>query len=169
MSVYRLSNELARRGHSVDVIHCIDAYHSLESSIPHLNYFNHPNVLVHSLKSGAGLLSPLLTQQTGYPLFKVRKIRKIIENGGFDVIHFHNISLVGGPGLLKYGNAVKLYTLHEFGTTTHQGNLQIQFIQTLSRDHQPPKGNVHSHHIFKSPLCGHKESTCTATDFQNAI
>ena len=32
---------------------------------------------------------------------------------GFDVIHFHNISLVGGPGILAYGDGVKLYTAHE--------------------------------------------------------
>ena len=32
----------------------------------------------------------------------------------FDVVHFHNISLVGGPGVLAFGGpAVKLATLHE--------------------------------------------------------
>jgi glycosyltransferase involved in cell wall biosynthesis len=33
---------------------------------------------------------------------------------GFDVIHYHNISLVGGPGILKYGEGIKLYTMHEY-------------------------------------------------------
>jgi glycosyltransferase involved in cell wall biosynthesis len=32
----------------------------------------------------------------------------------FDVIHYHNISLVGGPQILQYGQGVKLYTLHEY-------------------------------------------------------
>ena len=31
----------------------------------------------------------------------------------FDVVHFHNVSLVGGPGVLRYGDGVKLYTTHE--------------------------------------------------------
>ena len=31
----------------------------------------------------------------------------------FDVTHFHNVSLVGGPGVLAYGGGVKLYTTHE--------------------------------------------------------
>jgi glycosyltransferase involved in cell wall biosynthesis len=29
------------------------------------------------------------------------------------VIHFHNVSLVGGPGVLRYGRGLKLYTMHE--------------------------------------------------------
>ena len=32
--VHRLSNELARRGHHVEVIHCIDAYHLLARQEP---------------------------------------------------------------------------------------------------------------------------------------
>lgn len=43
-----------------------------------------------------GILSPLATQQTGFPLFKAASIRKILKKP-FDVIHYHNISLVGGP------------------------------------------------------------------------
>lgn len=114
MFVYRLSNGLARRGHHVEVIHCRDAYYSLNSAEPSEPFSNHPNVKVHSLKSRAGLLSPLLTQQTGYPLFKGKKIKRIIEQGKFDVMHFHNISLIGGPKILEYGDAIKLYTLHEY-------------------------------------------------------
>jgi glycosyltransferase involved in cell wall biosynthesis len=35
-------------------------------------------------------------------------------NGPFDVVNFHNISLVGGPGILKLSRAtVTLYTVHE--------------------------------------------------------
>ena len=57
-------------------------------------------------------LSCLLTQQLGRPLVHGRRIRKILARG-FDVIHFHNISLVGGPGILSYGAGIKLYTAHE--------------------------------------------------------
>src|SRR5215813_644896 len=31
-----------------------------------------------------------------------------------EVIHYHNISLVGGPKILQYGHGIKLYTLHEY-------------------------------------------------------
>ena len=43
-----------------------------------------------------------------------RRIRKILTSNRYDVIHFHNVSLVGGPGVLRYGKAVKLYTAHEY-------------------------------------------------------
>ena len=89
--IYRLSNELARRGHHVDVIHCADAYLVLQPSGPRSEYPNHPNVEVHRLKSRAGFLSPLLTQQTGVPLLKRRKIKGLLTENAYDVIHYHNM------------------------------------------------------------------------------
>jgi glycosyltransferase involved in cell wall biosynthesis len=41
------------------------------------------------------------------------RIDALLGGGEFDVINFHNVSLVGGPGLLRRGNAVKLYMAHE--------------------------------------------------------
>lgn len=111
--VWLLSNELARRGHSVTVIHCLDSYAALAGDSPHARYENHPNVEVHGLKSAAGVFSPLATQQTGLPLFKSGKLEQILAPG-FDVTHFHNISLIGGPGILSYGSGVKLYSIHEY-------------------------------------------------------
>jgi len=111
--VRQLSNELAKRGHHVDVIHCIDAYRLLAHQEPTKTYDDHPNVTVHGLRSRLGFLSPLATQQTGYPFFKSASIRRILEKG-FDVIHYHNISLIGGPKILEYGQGIKLYTMHEY-------------------------------------------------------
>lgn len=59
------------------------------------------------------VFSPLAAQQIGAPLFKSSRIRKILGQG-FDVIHYHNASLVGGPKLLEYGQGIKLYTMHEY-------------------------------------------------------
>jgi len=111
--VHRLSNELARRGHHVDVIHCVDAYRLLAGREPRGGYDDHPNVTVHGLKSRFGFLSPLATHQTGAPFFKLTHVQKILDKG-FDVIHYHNISLVGGPKIMEYGKAIKFYTLHEY-------------------------------------------------------
>ncbi|HET6566590.1 MAG TPA: glycosyltransferase family 4 protein [Rhodothermales bacterium] len=112
--VHRLANELAQRGHEVEVVHCRDAYHLLHPEEPVRSYENHAGVTIHTLHSSLGAVSPLLTQQVGAPLLKARKLRRILEGGCFDVIHFHNVSLIGGPGVLAYGNAVKLYTMHEY-------------------------------------------------------
>jgi glycosyltransferase involved in cell wall biosynthesis len=113
MFVHQLSNELARRGHQVEVIHCIDTYRFLARREPVRGYQDHPNVTVHGLESHFGLLSPLATQQTGYPLFKSARIKQILDRG-FDVIHYHNPSLVGGPKVLELGRGIKLYTIHEY-------------------------------------------------------
>lgn len=111
--IHRLSNMLARRGHEVDVIHCMDSYRALARGPVSSGYSNEPGVTCHGLVSRVGALSSLATQQTGFPLFKSRKIRQILDAKRFDVIHFHNISLVGGPMILRYGNGIKLYTMHE--------------------------------------------------------
>lgn len=111
MHIYRLSNELAERGHSVDVFHCEDAFLMLNGKEPTGNFPNHQNVKVHGLKSGKGFLSPLLTQQTGLPFFK-SEIKTALEENDYDVIHYNNMSLIGITAL-SYGSAVKLYTTHE--------------------------------------------------------
>jgi len=111
--VHRLSNLLARGGHQVDIIHCVDSYRALNRGMPASSYQDEAGVTVHGLESGFGALSPLTTHQTGHPFFKARKIRAILAQKCFDVIHFHNISLIGGPAILRYGEGVKLYTLHD--------------------------------------------------------
>jgi glycosyltransferase involved in cell wall biosynthesis len=110
--VQRLSNALAHRGHSVEVIHCTDTYR-LSDRRPVGRYEDHPNVTVHGLHSRFGFLSPLATHQTGRPLFKSAQIKKILSKG-FDVIHYHNVSMVGGAGVLRYGDGIKLYTMLEY-------------------------------------------------------
>jgi len=114
MFVYRLTNELARRGHVVDVVHCIDAYRTLRpgAAPSGRDYPNHPHVTVHGLRSKLGVLSPLITHQTGHPGLKAPRLKEILNSGRFDVVHFHNISLIG-PQALRYGTAIKLYTVHE--------------------------------------------------------
>jgi glycosyltransferase involved in cell wall biosynthesis len=110
--VRRLTHALAARGHSVDVIHDVDAYTVLSRGGKPTLLQEPPGVTVHGLRSAAPALSVLATQQFGYPVVHGRTIRTILSKG-FDVIHFHNVSLVGGPGVLAFGDAVKVYTTHE--------------------------------------------------------
>ncbi len=109
--IYRLTNELARRGHFVDVFHCEDSFLMLNKKAPSGDFPNHERVKVRGLKSDKGFLSPLLTQQTGVPFFK-RELKTALEANDYDVIHYHNMSLVGITAL-SYGSAIKLYTTHE--------------------------------------------------------
>jgi glycosyltransferase involved in cell wall biosynthesis len=111
MYIYRLSHALARRGHHVDVVHDRDAYHLARPQEPANTFAEHPNVHVVAMKSPAGALSPLLTQQTARPLLKP-DVRRLLDEGRHDVIHFHNMSLVGSTAMQR-GSGVKLYTTHE--------------------------------------------------------
>ncbi len=112
--VYRLTEALAARGHTVDVIHSADAYHLQHPGEPEIAFTHHANVTVHPLRSKNPQLASLAAHQLGRPAAYARKIRRILEQGNYDVIHYHNISLIGGPGVLRFGNAVKLYTSHEY-------------------------------------------------------
>lgn len=109
-------HSLARRGCEVEVIYDADAWrvgkNAITPPLPPPPETEPSGVTVHRLQSAVPLVSALLTQQTGRPVIQRAAIDDILAKG-FDVIHYHNISLVGGPGVLALGNAVKLYTAHE--------------------------------------------------------
>jgi glycosyltransferase involved in cell wall biosynthesis len=112
--VDRLACALARRGHEVHVFHCADAFESVRGKHPLRPFDPPPGVHIHPLESGFGILSPLATQATGRPFFKAKALSRVVEAVDTDVVHFHNISLVGGPGVLHMGRqAVRLMTAHE--------------------------------------------------------
>jgi glycosyltransferase involved in cell wall biosynthesis len=110
--VQALARRLTAEGHEVEVVHCEDAYRIQMNGAP-LPLTESDGVVVHRLKSRFGRLSPLITQQCGGPGLKARKLRAILARD-FDVVNFHNISLVGGPAVLGMSKvSVNLYTLHE--------------------------------------------------------
>ena len=109
---HRLSNALARRGHKVTVIHSADAYRALRRSDP--APFVHPEgMTLRPLARSAPRTAALVSYISGRPAFYASELASIFRQEHFDVIHFHNVSLVGGPDVLRYGDGVKLYTTHE--------------------------------------------------------
>ncbi len=113
IGIERLCHGLLRRGHHVTVIHDEDAWRNLAPGREPPTKVHPPGLEVVRLHSRHPLLSNLLTQQFGRPMVHGRRIARLLRDGRFDVINFHNISLVGGPGLLKHGDALKLYMAHE--------------------------------------------------------
>lgn len=113
IAVQRLSRALVRGGHQVTVIHSEEAYRALGG---HSEADDSPEdgVRVIRLRSRLGALSPLLVQQLGRPVLHARRLRTLLGPGQWDVINFHNVSLVGGPGILTYptGTAT-VYMAHE--------------------------------------------------------
>lgn len=113
MYLYRLSNALARRGHRVTVIHCVDAYELGSSAGPRGDFPHHPGVTVHPLRSRWGALSPLVSYLGGRPGLKAPELDRIFASTQFDVVHFHLVTLFG-PGIVEYGrDALRLYTTHD--------------------------------------------------------
>ena len=110
--VRSLSRALVAQGHEVEVMHCVDAYRTkYKDAMP--DEGPDEGILVHRLKSSLGFLSPLISQQTGHPGLKSRAARAVLTRP-FDVVHFHNVSLVGGPAIVAWSQApVSLYTPHE--------------------------------------------------------
>lgn len=110
--VQALARALVSEGHHVEVVHCEDAYRLQIRGQPAVQA-EQDGVVVHRLRNPFGIVSPLITQQTGKPGVKATQLRAVLDRD-FDVVNFHNISLIGGPGVLQLSRAsVTLYTLHE--------------------------------------------------------
>lgn len=113
MYVYRLSNALARRGHRVTVVHCVDSFRILRPGGPRGDFPHHPNVVVHALRHRFAWVSPLISYLSGRPGIKSRALKRIFAAERFDVVHFHLITLFG-PGVLRLGEgALRVYTTHD--------------------------------------------------------
>ncbi len=113
--LYRLCHALGDAGHQVDVVHCVDSYHLLHPGEPTLTFAEHPNVTRHELRTGHRWLTSLLVHQTGRPVGKLGPIHKLLESTRYDVVHFHNISLLGPRVMDVVADypAVRMYTTHE--------------------------------------------------------
>jgi glycosyltransferase involved in cell wall biosynthesis len=110
---HRLANGLGRLGHQVTVIHSPTAYEMLARRKTTEPYNDHPNVVVRPVRTSLGKLGLLAVQQTGRPVLQAPALRRWIEGGSYDVIHYNNVSLLGGPHVFRYGRGLKLCTLIE--------------------------------------------------------
>ena len=116
IAVQRLSRALARLGHHVTVVHDVDAFRVLQPDAPATADVpaDDDGVTVVRLESPLRALSPLLTQQLGRPVAHKRRLQRLLADGEFDVVNFHNVSLIGGPGVLGMGgSATRVYMAHE--------------------------------------------------------
>jgi len=112
IGIERLVRALARRGHPQTVVVDTDAYRLLAKREPELPP-TEPGIEIVRLSSAQPTLSMLLTQQLGRPVFQRSALRELLESRRFDVVNFHNVSLVGGPVVWSYGDALKLQMAHE--------------------------------------------------------
>jgi len=110
--VERLSRLLAREGHDVHVIHAPDSYELLsgQRSAPPAAV---PGLTVHALRDPLGRAGQVLAHQLGRPVGTRAQLATLLAEP-FDVLNFHNVSLLGGPDVLRYGTGPKLLSLHDY-------------------------------------------------------
>jgi glycosyltransferase involved in cell wall biosynthesis len=109
IQVRRLAHALADRGHRVTVGFSPAAHRWLGGGgvMPPAE---HPGVELIALDDGLPSLTGVYL--SGRPLRSRRRLERLLDRG-FDVIHFHNPSLLGAPKLFGVGEGLKLYTVHE--------------------------------------------------------
>jgi glycosyltransferase involved in cell wall biosynthesis len=112
VQVQRLTRALARRGHEVTVVYSEDAFRALAGTAA-TPAEEVPGVTVHALRTKLPRGAALASYLSGRPAFYARELDAILGSRPFDIVNFHNVSLVGGPGILRHGSGVKLYTAHE--------------------------------------------------------
>jgi glycosyltransferase involved in cell wall biosynthesis len=111
--VRNLARALVAQGHEVEVIASTDAYLVRSKDEAAADPTLDDGIRVHRIRHPAGLLAPLVSQQTGLPGLHASALKAFFARP-FDVLHFHNISLVGGPGVLRMGEArARVMSLHD--------------------------------------------------------
>ncbi|NUT00298.1 MAG: glycosyltransferase [Sphingomonas sp.] len=112
--VRSLARSIASLGHEVEVIASTNAYRVHSRYQPDLHEMTiEDGIKVHRLNHPAGILAPLVSHQTGFPGLHGIALEAFLAEP-FDVLHFHNISLMGAPGVLGMGEArARLLSLHD--------------------------------------------------------
>jgi glycosyltransferase involved in cell wall biosynthesis len=117
-----LAEELARNGHEVHVLHSIDAYRAKRKN----NFAaetKESDVCIHSVKSLLSQKEPVLAYLFGYSPAVSKKFLQILKTHKPDVVHHHNISLLGYKILTKPQNFLSLYTAHDYWLVCQTNNL----------------------------------------------
>ena len=111
--VRNLSKSLKALGHEVEVIASTDAYLLRSKDEGQVDTTVEDGIEVHRMRHPAGKLAPLSSHQTGFPALQGSALRSFLAKP-FDVLHFHNISLMGAPAVLGMGRArARLVSLHD--------------------------------------------------------
>jgi glycosyltransferase involved in cell wall biosynthesis len=119
-----LAEELSKRGHDVHVLHSLDAYDVKKKSYRATKEQATDQGLVrtHVVKTPFQL-SAYLSYALGSYYPTVRQFERLIKDVGPDVVHHHNISLLGHRILRKLSNYLNLYTAHDYWLICQQNNL----------------------------------------------
>ncbi|OIO63754.1 hypothetical protein AUJ69_00525 [Candidatus Woesearchaeota archaeon CG1_02_47_18] len=109
----KLLAEALSKGHEVHVLHSMDAY-NLKKKERRKVEDSEGILTVHTMHSPLGRLEPIMNYCIGSRSYTLNFFRRLVEQEGFDVVHHHNISLLGYGLLRKTGNYKNIYTAHDY-------------------------------------------------------
>jgi glycosyltransferase involved in cell wall biosynthesis len=115
-----LAEELVKRGHEVDVLRSLDAYNFKKKSLPKQSETG--QIQTHNVKEPFNL-SSYVTYILGNSSSINKKFDELLHRVNPDVVHHHNISLLGYGILKKRGRYVNLLTAHDFWLVCQRNSL----------------------------------------------
>jgi glycosyltransferase involved in cell wall biosynthesis len=115
-----LAKELSDRGHEVHVLHSLDAYVIKTKMVEQQT--ESPAIHAHTIKT-ALQLSPYVSYLLGNDPRVIRRFRSLVKEIKPNVVHHHNISLLGYNILRRSGGYVNLYTAHDYWLFCQLNNL----------------------------------------------
>jgi glycosyltransferase involved in cell wall biosynthesis len=128
IAVKNLAEELARMGHEVHVFHSLDAYYVKKKNYPAVTKgqsIQQTGVRSHIVKTPFHV-SAYLSYALGSYHPTVRQFERLIKDVRPDVVHHHNISLLGHQILRKPADYLNLYTAHDYWLICQQNDLVRQ-------------------------------------------
>ena len=113
MFLYHLTNELARRGHEVTVVHCVDSFEVLTKAPPRGDFRTRRESPSSAPRTCSGPLSPLVTYLAGTPGLKAPELRASVRALALRRRPLPPRDARRRPRRSRYGDGVKLYTTHD--------------------------------------------------------
>jgi glycosyltransferase involved in cell wall biosynthesis len=127
-----LAEELSKRGHEVHVLHSLDAYRVKRKE--KRTQVEYDGIITHRIETRFSR-SAYEAYLLGSSCRINQRFRNLVKEVEPDVVHHHNISLLGYRILEKQGGYLNLYTAHDYWLICSQANLlrrDLQVCETAS-------------------------------------
>src|SRR2546422_695414 len=124
-----LAEALAAQGHEVHVEYSPAAL-ALKRGRPDLDDAGDGGVIRHPIKAAPGRFQPLSAWIFGAPPSVRRHHRQLVDEVQPDIIHYHNLSLLGLDLINVPSAALKMYTAHDYWVRCPRNDL-FKFNQRL--------------------------------------
>jgi len=122
--VKSLAEELANRGHEIHIVHSLDAYRIKRKNYKTLKPEpEKKNIFIHRIESPLRQIDPLMVYALGRSFYVQKKFSEIISEVHPNIVHHHNISLLGYSILKKRDSYFSLYTAHDYWLICPTNNL----------------------------------------------